>query len=244
MPIFGDKRSITLNKVELEKVNKERDLGIITDNKLKFTDHIYESVNKANRIMGTIRRTYTYLDEKTFSYLYKALVRPHLEYGASIWNPYQQKDINVIENVQRRATKQIPGLKELSYENRLRKLKLPTLKHRRLRGDMIQVYKLTHGYYDTPVAEGFLKINVNKRTRSHSLPLQKGTYRLNVRKYAFKERVVNHWNSLPNDVVTSPSLKTFEARLDKYWGQPKCLYNHEIDNEELIHCRRTFDLDI
>ena len=55
------------------------------------------------------------------------MVRPHLEYGATVWNTHFKKQITLIENVQRRATKQIPGLAHLSYLERLQLLKLPTL---------------------------------------------------------------------------------------------------------------------
>lgn len=106
-----------------------------------------------------------------------------MEYGTCIWNPYLQTQINEIENVQRKATKQIPGMIHLTYENRLRILKLPTLKLRRLRRDMIQVYKLIDGEYDKVVAEGILIQNDNRRTRGHSLTLLKRQSCLNLRKY-------------------------------------------------------------
>ena len=93
-------------------------------------------------MMGLIRRSFIHLDEEMFLKLYKALVRPHLEYANVIWHPTKIKDITAIENVQRRATKYLPSLKNLSYEERLQKLKLPTLRYRRLRGDMIKTYKL------------------------------------------------------------------------------------------------------
>jgi hypothetical protein len=72
-----------------------------------------QQINKANSIMGLIRRTYTYLDEQSFKYLFQALLRPHLEYAAAVWSPYKSSDIENIENVQRRATKLIPSLKNL-----------------------------------------------------------------------------------------------------------------------------------
>ena len=79
--------------------------------------------------------------------LYVRLVRPHLEYVNPVWNPYLKKHIDMIENIQRRATKLpvIPGLSDLSYEDRLRRLKLPSLSYRRSRGDMIEVYKIMSG---------------------------------------------------------------------------------------------------
>ena len=109
--------------------------------------------------MGIIRRSYTYLDEKTFLLLYKSLVRPHLEYCNQIWMLHLQKHINMIENVQRRATRQIPGLKDLTYEERLIKLKLPSLTYRRIRGDMIETFKIAKNYYNHPKANSLISYN-------------------------------------------------------------------------------------
>ena len=90
---------------------------------------------------------FEYLDKDTFKKLYTALVRPHLEYANAVWNPYKKKDITTLENVQRRATKMVPGLGDKSYEDRLKDLKLPTLTYRRIRGDMIEVFKLVNDMY-------------------------------------------------------------------------------------------------
>ena len=84
--------------------------------------------------------------------LYKALVRSHLEYGISVWSPYKMKYIEAIERVERRATKMLPGMDQLTYEERLRKSKLQTLVYRRMRGDMIEVIKILHGLYDDKAA--------------------------------------------------------------------------------------------
>ena len=93
-------------------------------------------------MMAIIRRTFQHLNEETFIPLYKALVRTHLEYASSVWAPYKKGQIDRIEAVQRRATKQISGLCDLSYTERLRRLGLPTLSYRRLRGDMVQVFNV------------------------------------------------------------------------------------------------------
>ncbi len=74
------------------------------------------------------------------------MVRPHLEYGCCIWSPRLKKDIEIVERVQQRATKLVPGLRNIPYHERLIKLGLPTLSYRRLRFDMIQVFKLLCGY--------------------------------------------------------------------------------------------------
>lgn len=84
--------------------------------------------------MCLIRKTFKGLE--IFRKLFKSLLQPHLEYATAVWNPYLEKDITAIENVQRRVTKQIPGMKDRSYEERLKELKLPTLKYQRARGEV------------------------------------------------------------------------------------------------------------
>ena len=88
------------------------------------------------------------MDESGFILLYKSMVRPHLEYANSVWCPYKLGDIKEIEKVLKRATKLIINFKNMSYTDRLQHLNLPTLKYRRLRGDMIEVFKITHKIYD------------------------------------------------------------------------------------------------
>ena len=134
---------------ELGGIEEQKDIGVIIDSNLEFEKHINQKINKANSIMAVIRRSFTTLNQHNFVPLYKALVRSHLDYAISIWSPYKQKYKDAIENVQRRATKQLPGMKNISYEERLQRLKLPTLAYRRTRGDMIEVYKLLHGKYDS-----------------------------------------------------------------------------------------------
>ena len=156
--------------VNIQKTSEEKDLGVIIDEKLLFETHLIEKVNVANRNMGIIRRTFKFLDETTFQYLYKAQVRPHLEYANSVWKPYKAKDIDLLEKVQRRATKQIPGFRELSYEERLRKLGLYTLAYRRLRGDLIEVCKILTGLTDPETALDLHQLG-ETNTRGNDSPI-------------------------------------------------------------------------
>ena len=139
------------SEIELEKVSQEKDLGVLTDQHLNFEEHLNQKANKANQMMGLIRRSFHYLDTQTFRWLFKALVRPHLEYAQAVWSPLRKKDVNTLENVQRRATKLIPGLRDLSYPERLRNIDIPTLAYRRLRGDMVELYKIISGRNDPAV---------------------------------------------------------------------------------------------
>ena len=98
-----------------------------------------------------MRRTFRYLDTVIFGDIQNSLVRTHLDYASSVWAPYKMKYstcIEKIECVQKQVTKQFPGMKNLSYPERLNKLGLPTLAYRRIRGDMIEVYKIIKRCYD------------------------------------------------------------------------------------------------
>ena len=98
-------------------------------------------VGKVNRILWMIRRAFTYIDGYSMVKLYTALVRPRLEYGYPARSPLFKKDCNLLENVQRRATKMVPALKDMFYEERLEVLKLFSLFYRRARGHIIELYK-------------------------------------------------------------------------------------------------------
>ena len=135
----------TNGTISIEKVKREKDLGVIFDSKLTFTEHISTKVSKANQIVGLIFRTFTFMDREMFINLFKSLVRPHLEYATTIWAPIYKKDAIQIENVQRRATRLVSDLKNLSYTERLKTLGLQSLIYRRDRADMIQVYKILNG---------------------------------------------------------------------------------------------------
>ena len=170
-------------RVDLITVDTEKDLGINFDRDLTFSQHMVSASNKANRMMGMIRRSFVFLDEYIFTNLFKMLVRPHLEYGNIIWAPYLRKDIDLIENVQRRATKLVPGLSHMPYESRLKKLKLPSLEYRRVRGDMIELYKYTHGIYH--VDANWLQLDTSTRTRGHMYKLKKTSCNSEKRKHVF-----------------------------------------------------------
>ena len=121
-----------INGKNLSESYEEKDLGIIFQSGLKWGAQVEIAAAKANRVIGQIRRSFRCRDPKIVKLLYTSLVRPHIEYANSIWNPYFQKDIDRLERVQRRATK-TGCLSHLSYQDRLKALKLTPLTERRLR---------------------------------------------------------------------------------------------------------------
>ncbi len=216
------------NSLNLEYVEEEKDLGVVIDNSLSFEQHCDAAINKANRILGVIRRSFKYLDRDVMLTLYKTLVRPHVEYGNTIWSPKLKRVIKSLEAVQRRATRMVPEIAHLSYQERLQYLKLPSLVYRRHRGDMLQVYKILHHDYDLD-SEKFFK-SPDGRTRGHSYKVFKERAESAIRRNFFSFRVTELWNELPEEVVVAPNIDTFKERLDNFWSNKDWLYNYEAEN--------------
>ena len=151
-------------------------------------------------MLGLIRRSYTYLDSQSLLKLYTSLVRATLEYANAAWTPILRRDQILLENVQRRATKLIPELRDRDHEDRLRALKLPSLYYRRARGDMIEAYKFTHRY---KTQQEPLQRESNTTTRGHSYKLKKERCKTRTRANFFRHRITNRWNNLREDVVTA-----------------------------------------
>ena len=173
------------------------------------------AASKGNQVLGMIRRNITYKEKSLIIPLYKAIVRPHLEYCIQAWNPYLRKDVDMLEKIQRRATKLIPGLRDLTYEERLNECGLTTLETRRLRGDQIEVFKILNGYENID-SNIFFEIKESKITRGHNYTLVKKQSRLDVRKYSFSQRTINVWNNLSTDCVQASSVNRFKNKIDKY----------------------------
>ena len=194
---------------------KEKDLGVTISADMKVSEQCGIAASKGNQILGLIRRNITYKGKNLIIPLYKAIVRPHLEYCIQAWRPYRKKDIDTLERIQRRATKMIPELRDLSYEERLKECGLTTLETRRLRGDQIEVFKILNGYENID-RNMFFSLKKDSRTRGHEVKLVKDQCRLDIRKHSFSQRTINEWNKLSTDCVTASSVNMFKNKVDTY----------------------------
>ncbi len=209
----------TIDNVGLDTSEEEKDLGVLITSNLKPASQCLSAAKKATSAWRWSRRSFKYINQESFKKLYKSYIRPNLEFCISAWSPYLSKDIKILESVQRRATRYVPGLLNMDYEKRLEKLNIYNLTARRLRGDLIETYKLLNGFTNIPFDTFFTKNNKSSTRSCNSCKLYKPqtSKGLQCRVNFYSHRVINAWNKLPEHVISASSVNSFKSTLDKHW---------------------------
>ena len=200
---------------ELKTTINEKDVGVTFSTNLKFNTHINNVIKKGNQMTGLIRRSFVHLDKNMLITLYKSLIRPHLEYANVIWHPMYKVQLVALEKVQRRATKLLPDIRNMSYKERLVELKLPSIKFRQIRGDLIQTYKIIHNIDNINCSDFFSFYNYNStRGSSTKFQLFPETAQSNSRKNFLPCRINTYWNSLVETTRTAKHMIDFKKGVD------------------------------
>ncbi|VDP70114.1 unnamed protein product [Schistosoma curassoni] len=194
-------------------VQEHKDLGVVLSHDLKTTTRCKAATVKGFCALWSLRRPFKFFDEETFRILYPTYIRPHLEYCIQAASPCLVKDTNSLECVQRVGTKLVKGPSRLPYGERLKRLNLFPLSYRRTRCDLILAFRIFNYDLDVNMSYLFAPSSTND-LQGHSKKVRKPrSNKLKVRS-GFSHRVVNHWNALPEQVVSAPSVNTFKEKLD------------------------------
>ena len=206
--------SYMLGDFILPKVVFVNDLGVTIDDSCQFAAHIGGIVTKAHARVNLIFRCFVSRDIATLTRAFITYVRPMLEYASTVWSPSHITLIKKIESVQRRFSKRLHGLANISYQQRLTALDLESLERRRLRADLITTYKIIFSLLDVNAAQFFTFPN-NPVTRGHRYRITRTRFRVDVRRHSFAIRVIEPWNNLPEDHTNFTNLSTFKSSLKK-----------------------------
>ena len=210
--------SYELNHVSIENISYEKDLGVMTNDFLNWDEQIKKCISKANKMIAWITRNLIIREKKVMINIYKTIIRPNLEYCAQLWSPVAAHGnwglILQLEGVQRRFTRLINGIGTLPYSERLEALNLTTLAERRLRGDLIETFKIVNDLVN--YGKDIFKMGRSGRNIVHKPSKLRRTGVHNIANSSLSHRVINYWNKLPSCVKFSQDVNFFKINLEQY----------------------------
>ena len=209
--------SYTLRGHVLKSVSQTKYLGVNISSKIEWKDHIDKTVKKANKTLGFLKRNLKNAPEEVRETAYKSLVRPQVEYCASLWDPHTKEQTHKVEMTQRRAARFVLRRyhNTSSVSDMISQLGWETLQMRRVKMRLVLLYKATHRLI--AVDSNLYLIPIIMPTRqNHNLTYQHISTTRNYHKYSFYPRTIPTWNSLPASIAESPSLEEFKTGLAGY----------------------------
>jgi len=213
-PVISD---YFLNASPITKVSSCKYLGITITSNLSWNKHISNIASRAHSVRGFLQRNLKQCSKAVKSKAYLAFVRPVVEYASIIWSPHTNSNISILEMVQRKAARFVFGDYSTysSVSNMLQELQWISLQERRRQARLIMFYKILHNVVevDFDVHLNFMEIP----TRGHQLKFRQLSTRLDSFKHSFLPATIRDWNSLPIEVVTSPNLDQFTAKLNNFY---------------------------
>ena len=207
------KRELTIDGTTFQSPDFVRDLGVIIDTDLTFDRHIRSIVHKASTRLSVIRRSFNITATNFRLQMYRTFVRPLLEDCTCIWSPHTNIHLNLIESIQRKFSKYLPNLVDTPYTDRCNALCLEPLFVRRIKTDMIMLFKIVRGFVHHPIDTFVFTGRVLHN--HHIYNICRFTCAKDVRLYSFHPRVVPLWNALSVAVVTADTLECFSDRLSR-----------------------------
>ena len=148
--------------------------------------------------------------------LYKSLDLPRLEHAVQFRSPHLRRDIYKMEKIQRRARKMIPEIRNHNYHQRIQDLDLISLVQRRLRGQLIEMFKYLNRF-TTASAIGLFNYDLNDRTRNNGAKLIVKDFNTSVAQHFYPIKMTKTWNALSSEVVSSRTVNSFKNSLQKHW---------------------------
>lgn len=206
-----------INGIPLSPVDVHVDLGITITSALGWSEQVLRCVKRAGFMLYLITKSFYRPTPDLMLKLYTAYIRPHLEFSVGVWSPFLQGDIKLLESIQRRATRLPTAFKNVSYNERLQRLGIPSLENRRRRGDLINMFRCVTSNFNCDMSDLYV-LNVDNRLRGHKFKLCREKFKKNVRANFLTNRVFSDWNSLPSNVINATSINIFKNGLDAFWS--------------------------
>ena len=225
-----------LDGVVLDNIKDEKDLGLIVSSELGWNKNIKACIKAANRAIAWISRNLIERDVTILTNVYKTIIRPKLEYCVQLWNPAachgNWSTILELESIQRRFTRLVNDIGTLPYGKRLEQMNLTTLGERRIRGDLIETFKMVNGIVD--YGKNVFRLSRSGNNIISKLKLSCNNRKIsNLRSSFLPDRIKNYWNRLPKFVKLSKTVNEFKSQLDIFKNNSTSNHPHnywEVSN--------------